>query len=114
LPTDEVTKTVKSAWDYTERGDNWFVRGNGMVTVSQDAVKELGASDPNALALLLLLRSWHFERDEFILSNNIHKRLGWTLPAFRSARSRLAQAGKIRCIHPGGKGPHDPPIYGWC
>ena len=114
LAAEEVTKIVASVWNYTQSGDNWFAVGNGMITISQDAVKELGASHPRALALLLLLRSWHFERDEFILSNNVHKKLGWTLPAFRSARSRLTRAGEIRCIHPGGSGRHDPPIYEWC
>lgn len=114
LSADEVAQVVSSAWDYTERGDNWFVRGNGMVTVSQDAVKELGASNPEALALLMLLRSWHYEREEFVLANAIHQKLGWTLPKFKAARARLTEAGKIRCIHPGGRGPNDPPIYGWC
>lgn len=114
LTPDEVAGVVESAWKYTERGDNWFVRGNGMVTVSQDAVQELGASSPEALALLLMLRSWHFERDEFILANKVHKKLGWTLPKFKAATERLTKAGKIRCTHPGGLGPNDPPRYEWC
>ena len=84
-----------------------------MITVSQDAVADLGPRSPEALTLLMLLRSWHYGRDEFVLANPTHKKIGWTLVKFRTARDRLVEAGKIKCVHPGGRGPEDPPIYAW-
>jgi hypothetical protein len=39
--------------------------------------------------------------------------MGWSIPRWKGARSALAQAGIIKCFHPGGRGPNDPPIYRW-
>ena len=39
--------------------------------------------------------------------------MGWSLPRWKRARDALVKLGFIRCIHPGGNGPHDPPIYTW-
>jgi hypothetical protein len=35
------------------------------------------------------------------------------LPRWYAVRDLLVKVGAIRCIQPGGRGPNDPPIYGW-
>lgn len=111
LSERRVISTVHSAWGYTERGDNW---------IGQDAravitIKELDTLDGNADAafLLMKLRASHGWREggSFALSKAFAASLGWTLPRFRRSRSVLVERGFIQCIHLGGKGPNDPPIY---
>lgn len=113
LDPNELGKAVASARKITESGNNWFKRGNGVVTISQNAVDTLAASNPAAFALLGLLQRWHYDKPEFVLANAVVDKLGWTLPKFRSARDALAKADQIHCIHKGGRGPNDPPIYAW-
>ena len=39
--------------------------------------------------------------------------LGWGLRRWQAARNVLVRLGIIACLHEGGLGPGDPPIYGW-
>lgn len=110
LDNAEVAKTVASAWKYKMEG-RLLVPGSGqIVTVSHDVVDRLAATDPYAFALLGILRRYHWGR-EFALSKSMAESLGWTLPRFKEARTTLAETGLIRCIHAGGRGKHDPPVY---
>jgi hypothetical protein len=63
--------------------------------------------------LLLKLERHHGGNDSFILSKNMCASMGWGLPRWYAARDLLVKVGAIRCIQPGGRGPNDPPIYGW-
>lgn len=78
-------------------------------------VSELDTLGGNANAALLLmkLRAAHGWREEkrFVLSKAFAASLGWTLRRFYAARDFLQERGFIRCLHPGGNGPNDPPIY---
>lgn len=112
MPDAEVLKVVKSAWGYTERGENWFGVGR-VVTVTHDIVDKLAATDPHALALLSILKRHHWGRPEFVLAKSMAKSLGWTEERFKAARDRLVESGLIFCIRPGGRGRNDPPVYGW-
>lgn len=112
LLDDEVVKVAMSAWGYTERGENWFGFGR-RVALPHATVDRLAAQHPNALALLSILKRLHGGRDEFVLAKETADKLGWSLPAFRSARKRLEDEGEIRCISHGGRGAHDPPRYAW-
>lgn len=55
----EVAKTAKSAWGYTERGLNWSAAGISLVALPRTAVEELASENPDAFALLAILRSLH-------------------------------------------------------
>ena len=47
------------------------------------------------------------------LAKQMAESMGWSIPRWKAARSALVQAGVIKCLHPGGRGPNDPPIYVW-
>jgi hypothetical protein len=109
LPDVEVREIVCSAWRYQTEGRNLV--GEKFVAATDEEVDELAAAFPDAFALLLRLRRLHRSRAEFVLGKATAKHLDWTLPRFRAARARLEERGYIRCIHRGGLGMHDPPIY---
>jgi hypothetical protein len=109
LSTDEVLKVVASAWDYEVEGKNWFGRGQRVV-IEHEVIDSLAAKEPDAYALLGLLRRHHWGRD-FYLAKAYADTIGWTLRAFKAARNVLLERGLIVCIHPGGRGPNDPPVY---
>lgn len=111
LSDAEVARVAKSAWHKTESGNNWF--GGQMVAVSNAVVDQTASTDPLALALLIQLRRWHGWRQDFYLANATADKLGWSLPAFKLARRRLVDIGELKCVSPGGRGQHDPPLYTW-
>jgi hypothetical protein len=55
LPDAEVVKIANSAWNHTQRGDNWFGRP-GVFFDAQEAIN-LIRSDPDAFLLLSFLRA---------------------------------------------------------
>ncbi|MDP5306384.1 bifunctional DNA primase/polymerase [Paracoccus spongiarum] len=109
LPADEILKIVASAWGYECEGKNWFGVGGRVVFAARE-VDDLAAQDPHAYALLGLLRRHHWGRD-FILAKAYADELGWTLRRFKAARDELLQRNLIVCVHAGGRGPNDPPVY---
>lgn len=111
LPDHEVLAVAKSAWKKTEDGTNWFGGHVRMVALSHAAVDELAAADPDALALLMILRRWHWDKPQFILAKAMAGCMHWSIPRFKAARSQLEVCGYIELIHRGGKGKNDPPIY---
>ena len=64
------------------------------------------------MVLYCELRSKHWNRD-FVLTKQMAAAMGWGLPKWKKARDTLVRLGFIHCIHRGGEGPHDPPIYDW-
>lgn len=112
LPPEIVTKTARSAWSYTVRGDNWF-GGAEIVAIPHDVVDHLATTDPHAYALLSILKRHHRGRDQFVVASGLATAMEWDGRRFLKARRSLEACGLIRCIHPGGRGPKDPPIYGW-
>lgn len=112
LPPDEVLKIVASAWSYELEGKNWFGLG-GRVVFDVETIDIVATKNPYAVALLLVLKRHHDGQDTFYLANSTAKTFGWSVNTFKNARDRLVELGFIRCIHPGGRGPKDPPVYGW-
>jgi hypothetical protein len=99
LSEDEVMRIALSAWDYTERGENWFGKGN-LVVASHYEVDELLHRYPDAYVLLTILRRRHWGRP-FVLSNAMAGSMpggGWTRKRLAAARQRLEVAGKIEMI----------------
>lgn len=109
LPADEVLKIVASAWSYEVEGKNWFGHG-ARVVVGHSIVDKLAAADPRAYALLSLLMRHDWGRD-FYLSKAYAETLGWATNTMKAARNALVERGLIQCVHPGGRGPNDPPVY---
>lgn len=112
LPSKEVDRVADSAWGYEESGKN-FVAQTDVISCTRAEVDALAASAPDAFALLMMLRRFHSERPTFALANALAVSMGWTLMRFRKNRQRLKDGGFLRCVSRGGRGPNDPPIYGW-
>jgi hypothetical protein len=109
----QVISKAKQAWKYETEGRN-LVGSAGAVIIPQDLTKRI-APDADAFALYALLMAHHGRGAEFVLSRAMAGAIGWRLQRFRAARDRLANThGVLECIHAGGRGPHDPPIYRWC
>jgi Bifunctional DNA primase/polymerase, N-terminal/Primase C terminal 1 (PriCT-1) len=112
LPDAEVSRIATSAWRYQQEGRNLVGLGRAFVVSNADykLVREEGG---DAAALLYCdLRSQHWGRD-FVLSKAMAATMRWGVPKWKRARDALLRLGFIHCIHAGGNGPHDPPIYTW-
>lgn len=110
-PDSEVIKLTSQAWRYEQEGRNLVGCGQAMV-MANATFDALIAESPDAWLLYSHLRRHHWGRD-FVLTKPMAVKLGWRLRKWKSARDALVRLGIIRCIHPGGNGPHDPPIYAW-
>jgi hypothetical protein len=108
LADAEVVKIAKSAWQYNSAGRNFFTRPRVLLDCA--VVDELPM---DAIALLAVLKRFHGGKDSFVLANGMAQKLNWGLSRWRTARDELVTRGEIRCINPGGRGPKDPPVYGW-
>jgi len=111
LSDSEVISATKSVWKYQQEGRNLVGRGRAVV-ISHKLIDRLIAENQDAFVLLTVLKRHHWERD-FVLSKPMAAMFGWTLPRWYSARNLLVRFGIIACIHEGGMGPHDPPVYAW-
>ena len=107
----EVVKIATSAWLHDAAGLNFFTRPR--IMIDHDIFNSLGAINQDAVFLLLKLERHHGGNDRFIRSKTMCSSIGWGLPRWYAARDLLVRVGAIRCIEPGGRGPNDPPIYGW-
>jgi hypothetical protein len=113
LPLLEVKRTAKSAWSYTEKGLNCCGSGR-VVMLGHEVVDRYAAGDPDALALLLLLKRRHWSRaGEFVIARAMAASLRWDMRRFLRARERLITDGLLRCVRRGGRGVGDPPIFDW-
>ena len=112
LPEAEVVKATGSAWRYEQEGRNLVGCGRAFVVSNADykRLREQGGDD--AALLYCDLRCHHWGRS-FVLTKAMAAAMGWRLPRWKRARDALVKLGFIRCIHHGGNGPHDPPVYAW-
>ena len=67
LADAEIVKLARSAWDYTERGENLV--GRQHVQVSFEVIDQLLGVDPDAYVLLSLLLRHHADRGHFFVAN---------------------------------------------
>jgi hypothetical protein len=111
LSDSEVISATKSVWKYQQEGRNLVGRGCAVV-ISHKLIDRLIAESQDAFILLTILKRHHWGRD-FVLSKRMAAMFGWTMPRWYSARNLLVRFGIIACIHEGGLGPRDPPVYAW-
>jgi hypothetical protein len=111
LADSEVIAAAKSVWKYQQEGRNLVGRGR-CVVISHKLIDRLIPENQDAFILLTSLKRHHWGPD-FVLSKPMAAMFGWSLPRWYSARNLLVRSGVIACIHEGGKGPHDPPVYAW-
>jgi Bifunctional DNA primase/polymerase, N-terminal len=107
----EVVKIATSAWHYDDAGLNFFTRPR--IMLDHDAYDALDSFNPNAVRLLLRLERFHGGNSTFVLSIAMAPTMGWGWDTWYAARDALVESGIIRCIKHGGRGPNDPPVYGW-
>ena len=112
LADDVVVAKAMSAWRYEQEGRNLVGRGRAVV-LSHEFIDRLIAKSPDALVLCSILKRHHWGRN-FVLSKSMAAMVGWGIARWKRARDMLVALGIIECVHPGGLGPHDPPVYGWC
>jgi hypothetical protein len=110
----EVKALVASAWNYTERGQNFV--GKGSRVYLEIAELENLIATPDAMALLLALRKAHALRQEqFAISPrglaSAGQFQGWSERRLRNARERLVGLGLLLLKHAGGQGKHDPALF---
>jgi hypothetical protein len=110
LADAEVVKTAISAWDYTERGENWFGCGRRVIT-THDEIDRLLQDHPDAFMLLMMLRRHHWGR-EFVVANEMAQHMpggGWARKRFVAARRHLIEIGAIVPVQPARQ--HMPAVY---
>jgi hypothetical protein len=111
LSESELENAARSAWKYEREGRNLVGRGKAVV-LSHSLIDRVLGESHDAYILLSILKRNHWGRD-FALANAMAPSLGWRLSRWRLARNILVRLGIIACLHEGGMGPNDPPIYGW-
>lgn len=111
LSRGEIEKTVRSACNYREQGRLYGIGGVAGTVISSVELDAIGAN-ADALLLLTKLRVVHgAKKKPFALAKATAASIGWSLPKFRKARSSLVELGLLACLHAGGEGQNDPPIY---
>ena len=111
LSDTETSKIVHSIWKYKIKGKLW-TGSEAKVQITDTELNNL-ADNSDAVFMLLRLRAAHSACNDktFAISKAFATTLGWTLPRFRKARTILTDRLYINNIHPGGRGPNDPPLY---
>jgi len=101
LSDAEVVKTARSAWGYTERGENRI--GAGKVILStHDEIDGLLHEHPDAFVLLQILRRHHWGRD-FVVANAMAEDMpggGWARKRLAVARQHLEAIGELELVRP--------------
>lgn len=105
LPDSQVLATARGVWRYREQGTLWTADGEARALVSASEFSTL-ADEPDALALLILLRLSHGARDEpfMLLAESMAeaKLIGDFGPKmYRRMRDILEERGFITTVHHG-------------
>jgi hypothetical protein len=89
LTEGEVVKVAKSAWGYTQRGENHF--GRPGVYFDAEEANRLITSDPDLFVLLAFLRANNGPASTFMVANGLAQKLGWGRKRFAAKRRDLEQ-----------------------
>jgi hypothetical protein len=100
---------VQSAWKKTVEKKNWFGRYGAYVPL--DVVNRLANANPDALALLNVLKAHNGPEAEFMICNGMAgTRINFEWRRLRNARSLLKAERIVRQIRPDRQ--HQPALYG--
>ena len=105
----EITKIARSAWGYTERGENRF--GQHGAWFPTDEANELIQASPDDFLLLAYLRANNKPDATFWITNGLHKVFGWKRERLAASRERIIQRGyvyRLRHAHT-----NAPALYPW-
>jgi hypothetical protein len=104
MSDEEVVKTAKSAWNYTERGENRFGQTGAWLPTAE--VNSMIGTNQDVLLLLMFLRANNGPQRTFMVANGLAKILKWGLNRFRAARRHLEKT-HIKMVVPAStyKGP---------
>jgi Bifunctional DNA primase/polymerase, N-terminal/Primase C terminal 1 (PriCT-1) len=105
----EVTKIAKSAWGYTERGENRF--GQYGVWFPTQEANELIETAPREFILLAYLRANNGQDSTFMAANGLVEKFGWKRHTLAAARESLIQRGYLKPIRQASQ--HTPALYRW-
>jgi hypothetical protein len=108
MEEDEVLSVSRSAWRYTESGQNRF--GQHGAYFPADEVASM-LQDQDAFFLLAFLRAKQGPWSTFMVANGLTEVLGWHRVRLSAARTRLTEMGFIAQVRPPGKG--IPALYKW-
>ena len=116
LPSVEVEKTLRSAWQYEIAGHNWVGRTGGMIQISGHELDIL-APFPDAFVFFAFLRCRHGRSElPFAISPkamaDAQSVPRWTdHRRYRRARDRLVELDFLERVHEGGSRRGDPHLF---
>lgn len=93
LGDEEVVKIAKSAWGYTERGENRFGQTGAWLPTAE--INSLIDANPDALLLLTVLRGNNGPRSKFMVANGMKDTFGWSRQRMAKARRWLENHGYL-------------------
>lgn len=99
LSESEVARLVAGVWKKTQSGENWIGQGRRVVFRFED-VDRLLPDNPDAFAVLGLLKRHHGPDDRFVVANAMAPSVGLSLRRFVAARSHLERLGVLELIRP--------------
>jgi hypothetical protein len=105
----EVTKIAKSAWGYTERGENRFVQYG--VWFATPEANELIETAPREFILLSYLRANNGPDSTFMVANGLAEKFGWKRHTLAAARESLIGRGYLKPVRQASQ--HMPGLYRW-
>jgi hypothetical protein len=105
----EVTKIAKSAWGYTERGENRF--GQHGVWFPTNEANELIESSIDDFVLLSYLRANQGPDATFWIANGLAETFGWSRPRLAAARESIIQRGYVWRLRAASN--NQPALYRW-
>jgi Bifunctional DNA primase/polymerase, N-terminal len=108
LDDTEVFKIARSAWGYTERGENRY--GKTGVWFSTEEVNSLIRTDPEKYLLKSFLRANNGPKSTFMITNSLATSLGMTRKRLSATRRRLEQSD-LEKVKPATK--QSPALYRW-
>ena len=108
LKDEEVMKVANSAWDYTERGQNWFGQHGAYFPVGE-VTSMLGEQD--AFILLAFLRANNGPWATFMCTNTLAEKFNWGSKRLAAARSRLIELRHMKPVRQAGRG--YPALFQW-
>ena len=106
----EVAKIAKSAWGYTERGENRF--GQHGVWFATPEANELITSSQDDFLLLSYLRANNGPDSTFWVADGLADTLGWRRQKLAAARQSLIQRGYVKRLR-GANQYTGPALYRW-